>query len=473
MESPFAHVYPPGAAFASLKDIEGKKVTVMGIGLNGGGEESIRFFLRHGALVTATDTKGEGELLPTLDALRAAPGSERLRFVLGRHEGADFSGADVVIKNPVVKYEGNDYLSRARRVETDVSVFLGLTKAPVIAVTGSKGKSTTASAIHHGLCGAGFSAFLGGNITVSPLSFLEKTTGDTPVVLELSSWQLRDLRGRGLLRPRAAVITTIVGDHQNWYSSMGDYVADKALIYADQGPRDWTICVAGPWGDVFASESPARVIQVDPAAAAREPPLAPLLPGAHNRLNLRLASQALAAAGIPAGTIEGVFALWGGIPHRLEWFLSWDSPAGGKAAFYNDTAATVPEAASAALCAFEKPVYLIAGGTDKALDFTPLADALAGLRDTPGFRPVFLLPGTGTEKLLPLLEARRVPVEGPFGSIGALLERLRSLLQNEGGDCAVVFSPGAASFGMFKNEFHRGDVFKEDARAVFGSTTLF
>ena len=242
-----AHTYPPGCSITSLEDIAGKRVTIMGLGLNGGGEAATRFFLKHGALVTVTDMKTKEELSRTLRSLTPDMRmyGKRIKFVLGGHKETDFSSADIVIKNPGVKIQGNRYLAAAKAIETDLSIFLALTKAPIIAVTGSKGKSSTVSAIHHGLKAAGFNAFLGGNITVSPLSFLEDTNETTPVVLELSSWQLADLRGRGLLKPKVSLITTIVPDHQNWYGSMEAYVADKKLIYADQAANQWTICGTG------------------------------------------------------------------------------------------------------------------------------------------------------------------------------------------------------------------------------------
>ena len=176
----------------------------MGLGLNGGGEACVRFFLKHGANVLATDMKTEEQLLPTIKKLSEDPelDTSRLTYRLGEHLIEDFENADCVIKNPGVKIEGNKYLAAARAIETDISIFLHFTKAPVIAVTGSKGKSSTVSAAYYGLNKAGFTAFLGGNITVSPLTFLEKTNENTPVVLELSSWQLADLRGRGALKPK-------------------------------------------------------------------------------------------------------------------------------------------------------------------------------------------------------------------------------------------------------------------------------
>ena len=191
---PVPHIYPEGCYFKSLEDIKGKKVVVMGLGLNGGGEATVRFLLKHGAYVLATDMKSKQELEPTIKSLAndKSLDTSRLSYRLGEHKIEDFQNADCVIKNPGVKYDGNKFLAVAKNIETDISLFLAFSKAPIIAVTGSKGKSSTVSAIYYGLKEAGFDAYLGGNITVSPLTFLEKTSGTTPVVLELSSWQLAD-----------------------------------------------------------------------------------------------------------------------------------------------------------------------------------------------------------------------------------------------------------------------------------------
>lgn len=174
----------------AIEDINGMKVTVMGLGLNGGGLASAIFFARHGADVTVTDMKDANFLRASLNSLKEFPD---IKIVLGRHEISDFENADMVIKNPGVKREGNIFLAAAKKIETDISIFLQLTKAPIIAVTGSKGKSSTVSALHYGFKALGYES-LGGNITVSPLTFWDKVTETTPVVLELSSFQLNDLR---------------------------------------------------------------------------------------------------------------------------------------------------------------------------------------------------------------------------------------------------------------------------------------
>ena len=162
-------------------DYSGIKVLVMGLGLHGGGLETARFLLSRGALLTVTDLRDEKTLAPSIEQLEAAcgaiPGRPSVRYVLGKHETADFANADMVIKNPGVRRD-SPFLQAAKRIETDISLFLAESPARLTAVTGTKGKSTTSSAIHWVLDQSNKKNFLpgkanlGGNITVSPLVFL-------------------------------------------------------------------------------------------------------------------------------------------------------------------------------------------------------------------------------------------------------------------------------------------------------------
>ena len=181
---------------------------------------SARFFAEHGAEVTVTDLSNYKTLEPSIANLR----DYQITYVLGKHEVSDFTSADLVIKNPAVRPD-SEYLQAARAVETDISTFLRLYGGSVVAVTGTKGKSTSAAAIHHVLKKKFPGALLGGNITVSPLSFLlDGEEPEGPAVLELSSWQLADIRGKGVLKPDVALVTNIMRDHQNRYSSMQEYI---------------------------------------------------------------------------------------------------------------------------------------------------------------------------------------------------------------------------------------------------------
>lgn len=476
------HSYSRTCAFSSINAIRDKHVTIMGLGLNGGGIAAVRFFLKKGAYVTVTDMKTAEQLKASVDELnndKSLP-LERLTYRLGEHRIEDFENADCVIKNPGVKYEGNKYLAAAKAIETDLSIFLRFTECPIIAVTGSKGKSSTVSAIYYGLKTAGYKTFLGGNITVSPLTFFDEVSLDTPVVIEFSSWQLADLRGRGVLKPHIAIITKIVPDHQNWYGNMEDYVADKRLIYADQDSGDYSIFDAGPdepgtgpacggtWGDLFAKESKATVLRYD-AEKPRYDLGKLLVPGKHMRTNAQNAALVMQLMNVPKEKIVEILQSWPGIDHRLQYFHSWKNDSGTTFKFYNDTCATVPEAAAAATQAFEKPVTLITGGTDKGLELNKFTETVINIDGkATAVKAMYFLAGTATDKILPELDKAGVKYNGPFNSLKELLNAVKADIKSaDGKDEIVVFSPGATSFGMFNNEFDRGNQFMNGVKVLF------
>jgi len=470
---------------SSFADIPGLRVTVMGLGLHGGGLASALFFAARGAQVTVTDLRDESVLQPVLERIRAfeaeQTGKSRVppvRLVLGEHRLKDFSNADLVIKNPAVSPD-SPYLEAARKhsvgVETDISIFLSLAGNPLLAVSGSKGKSTTASAIHHCLRQSRPGARLGGNITVSPLSFLGEMAREDPVVLELSSWQLADLAGKQLLKPRVSVMTRILPDHQDRYSGMEDYIADKKLLFRDQEPEGFAVFNAGDrYQDNFAAETAARVRYY----AGR--PLPPGQEGAflrgrrgvlrlaggeqeifgsrlrvageHNRMNLLAAGLAAALFGPDAGSIRSSLESFPGIEHRLELFHEHEDVR-----FYNDSAATIPQATRAALHSLDPPLVLIAGGTDKNLDFQGMGEAYRRAE------AIVLLEGSATVKIRTLLDEEKIAYTGPWDTLdGAVREAIG--LASPG--AAILFSPGCASFGMFLNEFDRGRKFKAAVRAL-------
>ncbi len=455
------------------------RVTVMGLGIHGGGLASALFFARRGARVTVTDLRSAEILREPIAQLR----EYSIRYVLEKHDEADFAGADIVIKNPAVP-PSSPYLQVARgagaAVETDLSVFLSLAKNPILAVTGSKGKSTTASAIAFGLARVFPQARLGGNITVSPLSFLDDLAPDAPVVLELSSWQLGDLKGRGILTPVVSAFTLILPDHLDKYAGMDDYVEDKTAIFREQGPAQQAIFnLDDPWQQGFPAQTRARPFFYSAQGLPRRTCGAWLegfdgksrlepggpeecilgsarIPGAHNRMNLLCAGLALRLFGVTAEVVRAALAEFPGVEHRLEMFREWEGIR-----FYNDSAATIPHATVQALKALQDPIVLITGGTDKNIDFSPLAETAR----TP--RAIVLLAGTGTEKIRDVLDAQGVRYEGPFGSLGEAVDAGIARAQDArmGREVSLLFSPGCTSFGMFLNEFDRGRKFKETVTA--------
>lgn len=236
--------------------LQGKKVLVMGIGLNGGGLAAIKFACRHGAEVTATDLKDSNSLHSTLKSLQEF----NVNYVLGQHREKDFIDADLVIKSPAIA-ASNPLLKLAKRVESDISIFLQLRpEQPIYAVTGTKGKSTVSTLLAAMLRRGNQNTKLGGNVGCSPLDFIDQLDRETAVVLELSSWQLHDLGHSGLLSPRVAIICNIMPDHLNHYSSFADYAQDKLLIYQHIKPENWVILPKATVDDVFQPAGHANMM---------------------------------------------------------------------------------------------------------------------------------------------------------------------------------------------------------------------
>ena len=458
-------------------DFKNKSVLVMGLGLHGGGVESARFAAKQGARVTCTGLRDESVLAESIEALK----DWDIHYVLGRHELEDFDQADIIIKNPAVEKD-NPYLCGRDNVETDISLFLSFNSSPVIAVTGSKGKSTVVSALFEILKKEYPQCRLGGNISISPLSFVHQTRADSPVILELSSWQLADLTSRGLLKPEICCITNLLKDHQNRYAHFSDYEADKAVIFENATQDDWCLFPDSALGCKWAGQSAGRTVLIAcpydayphaPVSAWYNPhgkgffredgiieeivPKHLNVPGEPFRLNLCFAAVMARLRGCSAALIRDTLREFKGIPYRMEKFLEHQGVD-----FIDDTAATIPEASAHAIQAFQKPTILIAGGADKNLDFSPF-DSCAQIPKT-----IIMLSGTATEGWLPRLKELGAAVEGPFESMESAV--LRAIEISECGD-AILLSPGAASFGMFRHEFHRGDVFKSLCRKL-ALTTL-
>jgi len=463
------------------------KVLIMGLGLHGGGLQSALFMLKRGAEVTVTDLRDENILRTAIEQLEAycsESGNKPIRYVLGSHEIEDFKNVDIVIKNPGVRPD-SPYLQAAKRIETDISLFLSESPARLFAVSGTKGKSGTVSALHWILKKNRKSgrAFLGGNITVSPLTFLDELRPEDDVALELSSFQLGDIKNRktkencALLNPAASILTSIMSDHLDRYASMEEYIDDKKNIYRGQDEKGVTIAGDDNWGKSFRSETKARPLVysnfsltpglsggwiesgkgfarlhnwegVSDNVVELVPQHLPV-PGEHQKINSLAAALAAYSIGISAENICNALASYPGIEHRLELFHE----AGG-VRFYNDSAATVPQACAAcieALCPLA-PVVLVTGGTDKNLDFHPLANAAAKAK------ALILLAGTGSEKLAKLLTEEGFSFNGPYDDLN---KAVSCAFEKAASGDIVALSPGCASFGMFLNEFDRGRKWKE------------
>ncbi len=454
---------------------KGKRVTVFGLGLLGGGVGIVKFLANQGAKVIVTDIKTKEQLAPSLEKLK---GLKNVEFVLGQHRREDFVKVAMVIKTPPAPWS-NEHIQLALKnnipVEMDSSLFFKLCKNPIIGVTGTKGKTTTAALIYEILKLAGKNPVKVGVGQASVLDKLEILKKNSVPVFELSSWRLSAL-GRAKLSPPIAVVKNILPDHLNYYKTMDEYLADKENIFLCQTAKDFLVV---NWDDEKLRESSkkakSQVIKFSLHSLKEEKSIFAdegsiyindgvdikklidikdiKIPGRHNILNVMAAAGAAMAFDIPVEMIKRAILEFKGIPHRLEFIREV-----GGIKYYNDTAATIPDAMMSALDSFSQPTVLIAGGTDKKLDFT-----LAGKEIMGKAKDIIFFKGDATDKLISEIR-KNLPLENKekeFIITDSMEKAVKEASQKAQSGDVVLLSPGAASFGLFANEFDRGDKFRE------------
>ncbi len=431
------------------------RVTVMGLGRFGGGVGVTRFLASQDARVLVTDAKPASDLAAPLADIADLVSSRRVTLRLGAHDEADFRDTDLVIANPAVPTPWNNPFLRAARdagipIHTEIGLLVERlpSRERVVAVTGSAGKSTTASMIHAALVGCGRAAVLGGNIGGTLLG--ATLTPETFVVLELSSAMLYWLGEHPSTRgwsPRVAIVTNLNPNHLDWHASLDHYRESKQRLLASQRP-----------GDAAILRAEACAWDVRPGVRADREAGAPLLglrvPGAHNARN---AAVALAAALALDPTLDrdraaGAIREFPGLAHRLEFVAE---PGGVRC--YNDSKCTTPEAALLALDALAQPparldsIHLIAGGYDKGADLAPvgaLAPRLAGLYTIGATGPAIARAASGAARECHTIDA----------AVEAALARARP-------GHVVLLSPACASWDQFTNFEERGERFRALVRA--------
>lgn len=416
----------------------------MGLGRFGGQLAAIRYLLAQDARVVVTDSAGEAKLAESLRELDGLP----LTFHLGGHLDSDFTDTDLVVVSPAVP-PTNPFLLKAVAAGVPVVTEIELTleriyarnpQQTVVGVTGTKGKSTTTALLGRMLASA-FPTHIGGNIGRPLLNRLDAVAAGDLVLLELSSFMLHYLGRRGF-RPRVALVTLVSADHLDWHGSLEAYIDAKRQLVRYQRPGDHAVlCAASEVARGFAQHTAADVHLYGPPAPAERIPMR--LPGEHNQLNAAGALLAATLLGVPRQQAVAAVADFGGLPHRLELVHE----AGG-VRYYNDSIATVPEAAVAALRSFPPDSVLqIVGGSDKGLDLTPLTDALRAQA-----RAVLCIGTLG-----PKLAAAVGPKAELCQTLDSAVARARRLARQ--GD-VVLLSPGCASYDQFPHFEARGDAFR-------------
>jgi UDP-N-acetylmuramoylalanine--D-glutamate ligase len=426
---------------------DGKKITVMGLGLLGRGLGDVKYLAEQGAHLVVTDLKSAEQLESSLQALE---GYSNIQYVLGEHRLEDFRDRDFVLKAAGVPLD-SPYIAEAQAhgvpIKMSSLLFMEIAKIPLIGVTGTRGKSSTTFMLQAILEAGGKKVLLGGNIRgISTLALLPEVEEESIALMELDSWQLQGF-GEAHISPNIAVFTTFYPDHLNYYhNDLDRYLADKANIFSYQQPDDTLILGAQAAELVQQKYGINGQGWTSIVGAADFPSDWKLtIPGEHNRYNAALAMRAAEALNIDRAVIREALEHFGGVPGRLELVRTVDGVA-----YYNDTTSTTPVATLTALRALGEEhqghIILIMGGADKQIDMDEL------LAELPKYvKHVELLAGTGTERI-----REQLPEAEVFDNLIAAVGNARR--NAEPGD-VILFSPAFASFGMFLNEYDRGDQF--------------
>ena len=449
-----------------LERYQGKKIAVLGLGVSN--RPLVRLLLQHGLDVTGCDRTPREKLDEEVLEL------ERMGAVLRVGEGyADGLCADVVFRTPGMlptRPEIRALAEAGAEITSEMEVFFEVCPCMTVAVTGSDGKTTTTTLIAKMLEAEGRRVYLGGNIGTPLLPMADSMTEDDVAVVELSSFQLMDMKRSS----HVAVVTNLAPNHLDMHTDMAEYVDAKKNIYCHQCESD--ILVLNRDNEITNGLQPEAkgavrlfsrkevlskgvclrdgVIYRDGEAVLRQDEI--LLPGIHNVENYMAAICAVQGL-VSDASIRQVATTFGGVEHRIELVRVKDGVA-----FYNDSIASSPSRTIAGLRSFPQKIILIAGGYDKHIPYDVLGPEICGHVKT-----LVLTGATASAIRESVLHAAKGGMEAPV-----ILEEAdfhdairTAAAQAEAGD-VVMLSPASASFDHFKNFMERGEAFKQTVRAL-------
>ncbi|HJM83585.1 MAG TPA: UDP-N-acetylmuramoyl-L-alanine--D-glutamate ligase [Nitrospinota bacterium] len=447
------------------KNYKGRRVLI--IGLARSGLAATKLLVRLGAKVTITDMQSAEELNVPVQEL-----PREVKLILGGHESVIIADYNFAVISPGVPWESSlPTKLRDGGIEliSELELAFTLISAPIIAITGSNGKSTTTTLIGEILKAWGKKVYIGGNIG-SPLS--GAVGGDYDfIVVEVSSFQLEGVK---TFRPMVALLLNITPDHLDRHGTMDHYIELKLSLFDNQRKGDVAIINASDEHSTNKSLNPLVPVKYfslekkadeeiwvegDSAILKKNNKMVELFKisdlnifGPHNVENALAASLAAMVVGVDLDTIKNAIKTFSGLPHRMELVAEVDGIF-----FYNDSKATNPDAVIKSLAGFSKNVALIAGGLSKSSDFKPMAEAMVN-----SAKGVVLIGEAASE-----LEAA-LGVFQPKVRATDMVEAVEEAAKWCRPGDSVVLSPGCASFDMFDNFQHRGDCFREAVNNYLG-----
>lgn len=455
-----------------MSKYKGKKVLVVGFGVSG--VSVAKYMTKQGAKVTVTDVKQKSELTESVNACA----DFKIEYELGKHNDASFRAAEMVVMSPGVPLnikplEGTRELNIPITNEIDLAA--AALKEPLIAVTGTNGKTTTVTLIGEMFKADNRPAFVGGNIGKPLLDYLTEGTRADVVIAELSSFQL-ELTQK--LVPAVAVVTNVEPDHLDRYPTYEAYVAAKKRLLQACDKNSYVVLnYDNPVTQSFGQDCVGRLMWITKQnpikiggefaenfngcyyIASEKKIYAKIFGkeetydvskirvyGEHNKENFMAAICAARAIGVSPAAIQKTIDEFKGIAHRLEFVRKKDGVF-----LFNDSKATNPQSMLKAIGAFPaNPIILIAGGKDKNFDFTPLAEVVRQRCK------LLILMGEAKEKMNRAI--------GDFAEtylVGTFEEAVLLAFQKSRNGDIILLSPGCSSFDMFRNYEERGDYFKK------------
>ena len=446
-------------------ELNGKRVLVVGLGKSG--VASALFLKKHGARVAVSDTKSGDELRNEIPVLL----DNGIAVETGGHGERTFRGQDLIVVSPGVPVDAPP-LKQARslgeNVIGEIELAAQFLPGPVVAITGSNGKTTTTTLAGEIMTASGFPTLVGGNIGTPAISLAERATPETVIVLEVSSFQLETIQ---TFRPKVAVVLNVTPDHLDRHHTFEIYVDAKARLFENQQSDDFAVlneddptCVAmgartkaqvfwfsrhkevkqGAWvhdGKILFRDAKGQreILEVSDIP----------LKGAHNLENVLAAVCAGALMECPADKIRQAVRDFKAVEHRLEFVATIRGVD-----YYNDSKATNVDATIKALESFPANIHLILGGKDKGSDYTVLNGLLKQR-----VKRVYTI-GAAAAKI----ESQIKGVEVVHAeTLENALRKANAVAQP--GD-VVLLAPACASFDQFKNYEERGQVFKEIVRGL-------
>ena len=445
-----------------------KKIAIVGFGKEG--VATANYFSKSGELFIF-DKKPKEEINPEI--LKKLKFTNVGFFTMDNIPAVNF---DLVVRTPGIRTDDpilNRLAKNGARRTSHIKIFFDKCPAQIIGVTGTKGKGTTATLIYEMLKTRSHNVYLAGNIGTPALEILPKLNKNSNVILELSSFQLMDLKKS----PHVAVVLMVTSEHLDWHVDNGEYLSAKANIVKFQNRSDYAVINADyPNSLKIAKFAKSKIYQVSTRGKIKgtyfqngyiySNIIKPekiinadeiQLPGKHNIQNAMAAISVARILGISTANIKQVLTTFKGLKHRLQLVAVKNGVR-----YYNDSYSTTPETAIAALNAFACPKTIILGGSGKNSDFSTLAKTIANDHQL----KAIILIGSEAPKI-------KSAIQKSGGFKGSLFENLKSMKDivktaakiSQKGE-VVILSPACASFDMFKNYADRGEQFEKEVKLL-------